>query len=72
MKRLAATVFLSFAESGPQTKIATSNEAAVPDAYRSLVLRMWSTPAFASCGLVMKAIVTAFQIGDACREFNDY
>ena len=63
---------IEFVESDLQTKIATSNEAAIPDAYRFIVSRMWETPTFASYRPVMKAIVTAFQIGDACRGFNDY
>jgi hypothetical protein len=33
---------------------------------------MWTTPKFASCSPVMKAIATALKIGDGCRGFNGY
>jgi len=51
---------IEFAVSGSQTKIAASNEVAIPDTYRFIVLRMWKTPAFASCNPMIKANATAF------------
>jgi hypothetical protein len=45
-------------------------KAAIPDVYRFIVSRMWETLWFASYSPMIKAIATAFQIGDGCRGFT--